>query len=71
MVLLLIFLKFFWLQLGSFVVRSLNDGFRTGELSTTQKEGVPKWDKSKDVIMKGYRKEIKKTHQKLEAKLTS
>ena len=48
------FFKFFWLQLGSFVVRSLNDGFRKGELSTTQKEGViiciPKGDKSKDLI---------------------
>ena len=42
------------MQLGSFVVRSLNDGFRKGELSTTQKEGViiciPKGDKSKDLI---------------------
>ena len=48
------FLKFFRLQLGFFVVRSLNDGFRKGELSTTQKEGViiciPKGDKSKDLI---------------------
>ena len=48
------FFKFFWLQLGSFVVRSLNDGFRKSELSTTQKEGViiciPKGDKSKDLI---------------------
>ena len=48
------FFKFFWLQLGSFVVRSLNDGFRKGELSTTQKEEViiciPKGDKSKDLI---------------------
>ena len=48
------FFKFFWLQLGSFVVRSLNGGFRKGELSTTQKEGViiciPKGDKSKDLI---------------------
>ena len=48
------FLKFFWLQLGSFVVRSLNDGFGKGELSTTQKKGViiciPKGDKSKDLI---------------------
>ena len=53
-VLLLNFYKFFWLQLGSFVVRSLNDGFTKGELSTTQKEGViisiPKGDKSKDLI---------------------
>ena len=42
------------MQLGSFVVRSLNDCFRKGELSTTQKEGViiciPKGDKSKDLI---------------------
>ena len=42
------------MQLGSFVVRSLNDGFRKGQLSTTQKEGVikgrPKGDKSKDLI---------------------
>ena len=42
------------MQLGSFVVRSLNGGFRKGELSTTQKEGViiciPKGDKSKDLI---------------------
>ena len=48
------FFKFFWLQLGSFVVRSLNDDFRKDELSTTQKEGViiciPKGDKSKDLI---------------------
>ncbi len=46
------FFQFFWLQLGSFVVRSLNDGFRKGELSTTHKEGViiciPKGDKPKD-----------------------
>ena len=51
------FLKFFWLQLGSFVVRSLNDGFRKGELSTKQKEGViiciPRGDKSKDLIKNG------------------
>ena len=42
------------MQLGSFVVRSLNDGFRKGELSTTQKEGVivciPKGNKPKDLI---------------------
>ena len=55
------FLKFFCLQMGSFVVRSLN-GFRKGELSTTQKDGViiciPKGNKSKD-------------NQKLETNLTS
>ena len=53
------FFKFLLLLLllvvaGSFVVRSLNDGFRKGELSTTQKEGliicIPKGDKSKDLI---------------------
>ena len=46
--------KFFGLQLGAFVVKSLNDGFRKGELSSTQKEGViiciPKGDKPKDLI---------------------
>ena len=39
---------------GLLCFRSLNDGFRKGELSTTQKEGViiciPKGDKSKDLI---------------------
>ena len=42
------------LQLDAFVVRSLNDGFRKGKLSSTQKEGViiciPKGDKPKDLI---------------------
>ena len=40
------FFKFFWLQLGSFVVRSLNNGFRKGELSTTQKEKKEKNQKT-------------------------
>ena len=48
------FFQFFWLQLGAFVVKSLNDGFRKGKLSSTQKEGViiciPKGDKPKDLI---------------------
>ena len=34
------FFKFFWRQLGAFVVKSLNNGFRKGELSSTQKEGI-------------------------------
>jgi len=46
------FFKVFWQQLGIFVVRSLNDGFRRGELSNTQKEGIiiciPKPDRSRD-----------------------
>ena len=48
------FFKFFWKKLGIFVLRSLNDGFRRGQLSTTQKEGIivclPKTDKSRDLI---------------------
>ena len=43
------FFKFFWPQLGEYVVRSLNEGFDKKELSTTQKEGVivciPKGDR--------------------------
>ena len=50
------FFKFFWRQLGAFVVKSLNNGFRKGELSSTQKEGIiiciPKGNKSKDLIKK-------------------
>ena len=34
------FFKFFWRHLGAFVVKSLNNGFRKGELSSTQKEGI-------------------------------
>ena len=48
------FFKFFWKDLGHFVVNSLNYGFKKGELSTTQKEGVitciPKGNKSKKYI---------------------
>ena len=40
--------------MGAFVVKSLNNSFRKGELSSTQKEGVliciPKGDKAKDLI---------------------
>ena len=46
--------EFFWLQLGAFVVKSLNNGFRNSELSSTQKDGViickPKGDKAKYLI---------------------
>ena len=56
MVSLLSFFKFFWLQLGAFVVKSLNNSFRKGELSSTQNEGVliciSKGDKAKDLIKK-------------------
>ena len=48
------FFKFFWSQLGVFVVRSLNEGFDKKEMSSTQKEGVivciPKGDKPKEYI---------------------
>ena len=48
------FFKFFWKQLGPFVVRALNKAFEDGELSTTQREGIitciPKGDKLRDNI---------------------
>ena len=48
------FFKFFWKQLGPFVVRALNESYRDGELSATQKEGlitcIPKGDKPKEFI---------------------
>lgn len=48
------FFKFFWKGLGPFVVRALNEAYKHGELSTTQKQGViicvPKGDKSKEYI---------------------
>ena len=34
------FLKFFWKQLGVFVLRSLNHGYTIGDLSITQKQGI-------------------------------
>lgn len=48
------FFKFFWKSIGHFVVRSLNEAYEDGELSTTQKEGLviclPKGDKQKEYI---------------------
>ena len=48
------FFKFFWRQLGPFVVRALNESYRDGELSSTQKEGlitcIPKGNKPKEYI---------------------
>ena len=44
------FFKTFWKQLGYFVLRSLNLGFRKGELSINQRQGlitcIPKEDKA-------------------------
>lgn len=34
------FFKFFFAELGTFIVRSINSGFHKGELSVTQKQGV-------------------------------
>ena len=48
------FYKFFWKQLGDFVVRSLNEGFLKGKMSTTQREGIlvciPKGDKPRQYL---------------------
>ena len=48
------FFKFFWKDLGNFLVNSLNYSFDQRELSTTQKEGIitciPKGNKSKKYI---------------------
>jgi hypothetical protein len=52
------FLNFFWSDLGHFLVRSINHGFETGELSVTQKQGIitciPKGDKDK-MYLKNWR----------------
>ena len=34
------FYKFFWIDIGTFVLRSLNYAYRFGQLSVTQKQGV-------------------------------
>ena len=48
------FLKFFWVDVGHFVLRSINYGYEIGELSSTQKEGVitciPKGSKNKQYV---------------------
>ena len=48
------FFKFFWRVLGPFVVRALNESFKDGELSATQKEGVitciPKGNKPREFL---------------------
>ena len=48
------FFKFFWSDLGFFVVKSINYGFCSGQLSQTQREGiitcVPKGNKSRKFI---------------------
>ena len=48
------FFKFFWKDLGAFLVRSINYGFQKGEMSVTQRRGVitciPKDNKPKRLI---------------------
>ena len=48
------FFKCFWSRIGVFVVRALNDGYRKGKLSNTQRQGVitciPKGDKPRNFI---------------------
>lgn len=48
------FFKFFWSDLGYFMLRALNYGFRNGELSESQKQGVitciPKGNKDKKLL---------------------
>ena len=48
------FYKFFWKKIGPLVVRSLNQSFKDGEMSTTQREGlitcIPKPDKEREYV---------------------
>jgi exonuclease III len=48
------FYKFFWRDIGCFLVRSLNFGFHNGQLSITQRQGVisiiPKKDKPREYL---------------------
>ena len=48
------FFKFFWKDIGGFVVRSINEGFKRGEMSITQKEGIivclPKEEKPREYL---------------------
>ena len=50
------FFKFFWIDLKSFVVNSINFGSLLGELSVTQKQGIitclPKDNKTKTLSQK-------------------
>ena len=45
------FFKFFWVDIGTFILRSINYGYRNGSLSITQKQGLitclPKPNKSR------------------------
>ena len=48
------FFKFFWNDIGHFVVKSINSGYDNGEMSITQKQGIiiclPKGDKPRQYL---------------------
>ena len=48
------FFKFFWPDMGHYILNSLNDGYRKGNLSVTQRQGVstciPKPNKSRHLL---------------------
>ena len=48
------FFKFFWNDIGAFLVRSINEGFLSGQMSVTQKRGIitciPKEGKNKQFL---------------------
>ena len=48
------FFKFFWKDLGNFIIRSLNEGFVEGKMSISQREGIitciPKGDKPREFL---------------------
>ena len=52
------FYKFFWNDLGFFLIRAINEGYKNGELSITQRQGVitciPKGNKDK-LYLKNWR----------------
>ena len=55
------FYKFFWVDIGNEVLKSWNEAFYTGELSTTQKQGIitllPKIIHPENLFKKGFRKD--------------
>ena len=48
------FFKFFWFDMGIFILNSINYGYKTGELSITQKQGIitciPKSNKDRNLL---------------------
>ena len=50
------FFKFFWVDLGKYILRSINYAYRNGLLSVTQKQGIitclPKPNKARNILKK-------------------